>query len=114
MTDYREQAIKDVAHVMKITIAAVKGCLVDLHNPTPFAIAVRYAVAQRERVLRLQAALEELWKYSPHSGDMALMIRASQSGGMKAQAEADALVEFYSHLDQARDTARAALADEEG
>jgi hypothetical protein len=64
------------------------------------------------RIARAETALRLFAKYSPLSGDMALLIRASQSGGQETADRADKLVEHYSHLDAAHDAASAVLAPE--
>lgn len=66
---------------------------------------VKRAQSAELQVTRLRAALEGLLKYSPLSGDMALMIRACQCGGKRA----DSLIEHYRHLDEFQDAAREAL-----
>ena len=63
-----------------------------------------------KRIRELEQVLEGLMKVCPLSGDMALMIRACQSGGTESAECADEMVAFYSGLDGAQDKARAALA----
>lgn len=58
---------------------------------------------------RLTAAVQLFLKYAPLSGDMALMIRASQSGGNEAHERANKLIEHFEHLNEAHDKGRAAL-----
>jgi hypothetical protein len=63
---------------------------------------------------RLEEALEALrlfQKYAPFSGDMALLIRANQSGGQEIADRANKLVEHYGHLDEAHDKARLVLGE---
>lgn len=55
MTDYREQAIRDVAEALGID-AADLGTYMQPNKPT--AQMAIYAVAQRERVLELEAQLQ--------------------------------------------------------
>lgn len=60
MTDYREQAIRDVAEALRFDAEVLAGMVrVDaglLCNAGP---AMVYAVAQRERVLELEAQLQQ-------------------------------------------------------
>lgn len=51
MTDYREQAIQDVAEASGLSVAGIERTL-EMPDNWP---AIAYAVAQRERVLELEA-----------------------------------------------------------
>ena len=68
-----------------------------------------YIYRLESKLSTAESALRLYAKYAPLSGDMALLIRASQSGGQEAADRADRLVEHYSHLDEAYDAARAIL-----
>ena len=60
-------------------------------------------VAELEATIStLARALELFVKYAPLSGDIALMIRATQPGGDEAHERADKLIEFYEHLNEAQ------------
>ena len=56
MTDYREQAIRDVAGACNMPTLMYHPSLFDAIDPPD---SVRYAVAQRERVLALEAQLQQ-------------------------------------------------------
>lgn len=64
---------------------------------------------QAATIGRLTGALNLFLKYAPLSGDMALMIRASQPGGEEAHRHANRLIEHFEHLNEAHDQAVAAL-----
>ena len=70
---------------------------------------LRFLEETERRETELVNALKLFLRYAPFSGDVALMIRASQSGGNEAHERANKLIEHYSHLDEAHDAANAAL-----
>jgi hypothetical protein len=82
------------------TIAAAELRLSDQH-----ATIVRDAAT----IERLREAVGLFVKYAPFSGDIALMIRASQPGGAEAHERANKLIEFYEHLNEAHSKGAEAL-----
>lgn len=63
MTDYREQAIKDVAEAIGEQVSTIEAILSDRTreiSTSEEGAAIRYAVSQREARLRLREALEWL------------------------------------------------------
>lgn len=59
MTDYWEQAIRDVANELGIAVSTVQWRISHYAAPNPWAVLTSYAVAQRERVLELEAQLRQ-------------------------------------------------------
>lgn len=68
---------------------------------------------QEATIARLTGPLQLFLKYAPLSGDMALMIRASQPGGDEAHNRANKLIEHFEHLNEAHDKGQAALSKQE-
>lgn len=72
MTDYRQQAIEDVARAGPYDVHKVEWMLSGSFNPNPLITnVVLYAVAQREARLRLEDALDKI----------KLLAEASELGG---------------------------------
>jgi len=71
-------------------------------------------VAAQSKIRELEKALRLFIKYAPLSGDIALMIRASQPGGEEAHRRANKLIEFYEHINEAHEEGRAALLHSQG
>jgi len=96
----------------KIRHAVVEGWAADYEANAAYIAYMSPSTADRmvKRIRELEQVLEGLMKVCPLSGDMALMIRACQSGGTESAECADEMVAFYSGLDGAQDKARAALA----
>jgi hypothetical protein len=85
------------------------GCEAEAYEPTRKVwIYEQDYAAERKMLLD---ALRDFLKYSPLSGDMAMMIRACQGGGNEAADRADKLIEHYSHIDAVQEQARALLAE---
>ena len=78
-----------------------------------FAQCIRELSAAEARVNVLEDALQLFLKYAPQSGDMAILIRASQGGGDEAHIRANEMIEHFDHLNEAHDKARAALGEGE-
>lgn len=57
MTDYRDQAIRDVAEAFDLSTNYVTHCLTDPYGRDDDRIA--YAVSRQERVLGLEARLQQ-------------------------------------------------------
>lgn len=75
--------------------------------------AVKFALREHQlqtTITNLAEALQLFNRYAPLSGDVALMVRACQSGGAEANERADKLIEFYEHLNEAHDKGREVIA----
>lgn len=102
--DVQRKALDDICEALKIQFRDGWRTLVD-----GVTTLVDDCAKQAQEIVDLRDALRDLLKYSPLSGDMAVMIRAIQGGGEEAAQQADSLVDHYRNLDRVQDKARAAL-----
>lgn len=93
------EAIRQIAQ-QEATISTLRNLLeAETTNTERQAVSIR----------QLRGIVHLFCIYAPLSGDIALMIRASQPGGNEAHERANSLIAFYEHLNEAHDRGRKAL-----